>query len=104
MVSLPASKIPHVSKNSQLPTRQSNGYKTADGKEPTNLDLFLRLEKLIKKYETDEFHIGFMHIRRKHNTLADKLAKRGAEADKPPVSSSSAGLEELGKQMRKMKV
>ncbi|KAL1391260.1 ribonuclease H-like domain-containing protein [Phyllosticta capitalensis] len=83
---------------------KSNGYKTADGKEPTNLDLFLRLEKLIKKYETDEFHIGFMHIRRKHNTLADKLAKRGAEADKPPVSSSSAGLEELGKQMRKMKV
>ncbi|KAH9829459.1 ribonuclease H-like domain-containing protein [Rhodofomes roseus] len=57
-----------------------NGMRTAQGREPANRDLFLGLEislsVLEEKYNT---RVGFWHIPRKMNTIADGLAKAAAE-------------------------
>ncbi|KAK8237821.1 ribonuclease H-like domain-containing protein [Phyllosticta capitalensis] len=77
-----------------LPKWKMNGFRTSAGKEPANLALFLSLEEQIEDYEAEEFEIGFMHIPRRFNQVADRLAKLAAEADKSPVASAMANLNE----------
>ncbi|KAK8254119.1 ribonuclease H-like domain-containing protein [Phyllosticta capitalensis] len=64
-----------------LPNWKSNGYRTSTHKKPANLDLFMRLDKLIEGFESEDVVIGFLHIPREHNKIADKLAKRAAKVD-----------------------
>ena len=46
---------------------------------PTNLDLFLRLdEELAAQEAKKDVTIGFWHISREYNTIADGLAKKAA--------------------------
>lgn len=43
-----------------------------------NLDLFRRLDDAITEQEANGIEIGFWHIPREYNTLADGLAKQAA--------------------------
>jgi ribonuclease HI len=54
---------------------QRRGLRTADGKRPTNLDLFLKLDEVIMNLERDDVAIGFWQIPRAYNHKADRLAK-----------------------------
>lgn len=55
--------------------------RTSDGKTPTNLDLFLRLEDVLEEYERRyDCHITFWHVERRYNQNADALARAGATA------------------------
>ncbi|KAL1391212.1 ribonuclease H-like domain-containing protein [Phyllosticta capitalensis] len=64
-----------------LPKWKSNGFRTSTGKQPSNLDLFLRIDHKVREYESDVLRISFRHIPRHQNKLADKLAKEAAEID-----------------------
>ena len=46
---------------------------------PANLDLFLKLdEELAAQEAKKEVKIGFWHVGREYNTIADALAKKAA--------------------------
>ena len=46
---------------------------------PANLDLFLQLDKEITTTEVKKnVEIGFWHVRREYNTIADGLVKKAA--------------------------
>ncbi|EMD65999.1 hypothetical protein COCSADRAFT_355457 [Bipolaris sorokiniana ND90Pr] len=47
-------------------------------KRPTNLDLFRKLDILIKRLEAKNIKVRFWHVPREHNQLADRLAKAAA--------------------------
>lgn len=54
--------------------------KLSTGLAPSNLDLFVALDKKIIELESKfPCVIGFWHIRREYNTLADRLARKGAK-------------------------
>lgn len=58
---------------------QRNNWRTAAGKCPANLDLFLRLDAAINLRESEEdITIGFWHVPRHLNYIADELAKEAA--------------------------
>lgn len=61
-----------------LPTWRKNGWRTSKGVKPANLDLFLALDRVLTIYEAKNVTIGFWHIPREHNKLADRLAKAAA--------------------------
>ena len=58
---------------------QNNNWRTKSGKRPSNLDLFFKLDTKITKREIEEdIKIGFWHVPRRLNTIADRLAKEAA--------------------------
>ena len=88
---LPAWK---VSSNSPTPhcrtqltgLSQNNNMRNGQNKRPTNIDLFIRLDELINKYEKKrDVKIGFWHVPRKYNDIADGLAKKAALEGEPCV-------------------
>ncbi|KAK7515299.1 ribonuclease H-like domain-containing protein [Phyllosticta citriasiana] len=73
-----------------LPKWKAKGFKNASGKTPGNLDLFLKIDEKIKELEEPEdIVIGFWHVPRKYNVMADRLAKSAAEvAVEKPVAQA----------------
>ncbi|KAJ5021277.1 hypothetical protein PSV08DRAFT_372291 [Bipolaris maydis] len=51
-------------------------FRTSQGKKPANLDLFLRFDALVTELEAKI--TKFCYVPRKHNHLADRLAKTAA--------------------------
>ncbi|KAF2662515.1 ribonuclease H-like protein [Lophiostoma macrostomum CBS 122681] len=73
-----------------LPAWKANNWRTSKGKTPVNLDLFVKLDELMTKYEAKGAAIGLWHIPREENRIADRLAKLAA------VDGDVAGLLTLG--------
>ncbi|KAF8883646.1 ribonuclease H-like domain-containing protein [Gymnopilus junonius] len=63
-----------------FPTWRRRGWRTSYGKEPTNLDLFMKLDEYVTTLEDDKVAVGFWHIPRELNRNADALAKRATGA------------------------
>ncbi|KIW20826.1 hypothetical protein PV08_01404 [Exophiala spinifera] len=61
-----------------LPTWRRNDWRTSKGTKPANLDLFLALDDALASHEAKKVKIGFWHIPREYNQLADRLAKAAA--------------------------
>ncbi|OCH93558.1 ribonuclease H-like protein [Obba rivulosa] len=62
-----------------FPQWKANGWRGAQGRRPSNLDLFQQLDKEIDIQERrHKVNIGFWHVPREFNGLADSLAKRAA--------------------------
>ena len=79
---------------------QENGFRTNQNTRPSNLDLFLRLDEAIEKEEArQDILIGFWHISREHNTIADGLAKQAAKLAEPvgPVPDLRSGVMTVGR-------
>lgn len=65
-------------------SKQKNNYLTSRNVEPTNLDLFLDLDSVIFHEEAkQDVKIGFWHVPREYNKIADRLAKRAARLGEP---------------------
>ena len=68
-----------------------NGMRTAAGRTPLNLDLFMKLDQEIDAIERErDVQIGFWHVLRKHNVIADRLATAAA-LKAPPYTLSMLG-------------
>lgn len=67
--------------------------RTVAGRTPTNLDLFLEIDREIDALERERnVQIGFWHVSRKHNAIADRLATAAAlraPPSIPPMLSSN---------------
>jgi len=62
-----------------LPAWKANGLRTSQGRRPSNLDLFLKLEQEIIRLErARRIDVGFWRIPRELNWRADSLAKEAA--------------------------
>ncbi|KAL9597476.1 MAG: hypothetical protein Q9219_005109 [cf. Caloplaca sp. 3 TL-2023] len=67
-----------------LPVWKENHLRTNRNTRPANLDLFVRLDAAINAVQAEHnVKIGFWHIGREHNTVADRLAKMAAEDGDP---------------------
>jgi len=64
-----------------LPNKwKHNKFRTAKGTTPANIDLFLELDAGITTLEVKHnMRVGFWHVSRKLNAIADRLAKKAAE-------------------------
>ncbi|KAG6829999.1 hypothetical protein H0H92_002690 [Tricholoma furcatifolium] len=58
-----------------FPTWRENGWRNSQGRLPANLDLFKRLDDLATEIERFGYKVGFWHINREYNAVADRLAK-----------------------------
>jgi hypothetical protein len=59
---------------------QANNMRESNGHRPANLDLFLRLDDLIRaKEHQNGIAICFWLIPRSYNKIADELAEKGAK-------------------------
>ncbi|PBK95494.1 ribonuclease H-like protein [Armillaria gallica] len=63
-----------------LPEWKKNSWRTSQGVEPANVDLFDDLDNLVTQYEMMGFQVGFWKIGREDNHEADSLAKQAARA------------------------
>lgn len=64
-----------------------NGWKNSKGSRPANLDLFQALDAAVQLEEQKQpVCIGFWLIPRQNNVIANRLAKRAAQATGPVVS------------------
>jgi ribonuclease HI len=55
---------------------QAKQLRTAQGKRPSNIDLFLKIDEMVSETEASgKAEVGFWHIPRECNQLADSLAK-----------------------------
>ncbi|KAF8883650.1 ribonuclease H-like domain-containing protein [Gymnopilus junonius] len=63
-----------------FPSWRKRGWRTSDGKRPTNLDLFMRLDDFITTLEEDRVVVGFWRVPRAFNHAADALAKRAVKS------------------------
>lgn len=71
--------IPVLLTVSSYRLEQSRDWRTAAGKKPTNLDLFMRLRGLLEIAENQwDMDIKLVWIPREHNSLADAAAKAAA--------------------------
>ncbi|KAL8749891.1 MAG: hypothetical protein Q9184_006623 [Pyrenodesmia sp. 2 TL-2023] len=62
-----------------LPAWKKNNLRTNRNTKPANLDLFLKLdEKLTAEEGKQNVKIGFWHVPREYNTIADGLAKKAS--------------------------
>ncbi|KAF9236995.1 ribonuclease H-like protein [Melanogaster broomeanus] len=62
-----------------LPAWKKRGWRRSDGRRPSNLDLFCKLEAEVEARERrHDCKIKFWHVRREYNHIADGLAKGGA--------------------------
>ncbi|KAH7916647.1 ribonuclease H-like domain-containing protein [Hygrophoropsis aurantiaca] len=76
-----------------LPHWKANGWRTSRGGRPSNIDLFQKLDAEVDANERrHHVEIGFWHVNREHNQLADKLAKQGARV----ASQNSTVVERTG--------
>jgi len=76
-----------------LPVWKANNHRTAVGKPPANLDLFLKLDRLITKLEQRKMtKVAFWHIDRSYNTVADALAKSAAQVAAEHVAEDASDL------------
>lgn len=66
------------------PKWRSNGWRVVNGP-PQNLDLFHRLNEVVTELEDLGIQVGFLHLKRKYNTLADSLAKKAAAEAQAPL-------------------
>ncbi|KAL8916371.1 MAG: hypothetical protein Q9208_008561 [Pyrenodesmia sp. 3 TL-2023] len=67
-----------------LPTWKKNNLRTNRNTTPANLDLFLYLDEMLTAEEAKrKVNIGFWHIPRQYNTIADGLAKKASLAGDP---------------------
>ncbi|KAK8195637.1 ribonuclease H-like domain-containing protein [Phyllosticta capitalensis] len=72
-----------------LPKWKIKGFKNSSGKTPSNLDIFLKIDEKIKELEEPEdIVIGFWHVPRKYNAVADRLAKFAANGEEPSSDPS----------------
>lgn len=63
---------------------QNNNLRNSSNKEPANLDLFLQLDAALTTEETkQDVKVGFWHVPRQYNRIADALAKQAAELGDP---------------------
>ncbi|KAL8910559.1 MAG: hypothetical protein Q9171_004141 [Xanthocarpia ochracea] len=62
-----------------LPAWKNNNLRTNRNTKPANLDLFLQLDDAIAVEETKGVKIGFWHVPREYNAIADRLAKDAAQ-------------------------
>ncbi|KAL8845456.1 MAG: hypothetical protein Q9205_002453 [Flavoplaca limonia] len=58
---------------------KNNRLRNSRNAKPANLDLFLQLDAALIIEEIKGIKVGFWHVPRKHNTIADKLAKEAAQ-------------------------
>ncbi|KAK8194768.1 ribonuclease H-like domain-containing protein [Phyllosticta capitalensis] len=72
-----------------LPVWKANDMKNSSGKTPANLDIILNFDERIDAYAREGYHVGFKHVPRHRNELADKLSKRAAEMDLKVMSGMS---------------
>ncbi|KAL9620118.1 MAG: hypothetical protein Q9160_005324 [Pyrenula sp. 1 TL-2023] len=70
----------------------ANDWRTSKGTRPANLDLFQDLDATLTSHEARNIKIGFWHIPREYNEVADKLAKTAAKSGDPVNASTSEGL------------
>lgn len=63
--------------------------KNSSGKTPANLVIILNFDERIDAYAREGYHVGFKHVPRHRNELADKLSKRAAEMDLKVMSGMS---------------
>ncbi|KAL9047111.1 MAG: hypothetical protein Q9206_006898 [Seirophora lacunosa] len=62
-----------------LPVWKNNNFRTSQNKKPANLDLFQKLdEELAAEESKQNVKIGFWHVPREYNKIADGLAKKAA--------------------------
>ncbi|KAI4182842.1 MAG: hypothetical protein LQ346_006466 [Caloplaca aetnensis] len=67
-----------------LPRWKLNNFRTSQNTRPANLDLFLQLDAALTTEEvTQDVKIGFWHIARGYNSIADALAKEAAQDGDP---------------------
>lgn len=58
---------------------KNNNFRTSQNKKPANLDLFQKLdEELAAEESKQNVKIGFWHVPREYNKIADGLAKKAA--------------------------
>ena len=63
---------------------EGNNYRTNRNVKPANLDLFLKLDQFITCEEAkQDLQIGFWHIPREYNKVADRLAKEASMSGDP---------------------
>ncbi|KAG8527413.1 uncharacterized protein KY384_007565 [Bacidia gigantensis] len=63
-----------------FPTWKRKNFRTVQNKKPANLDLFLELDAAITaRKKLENVNIGFWHVPREYNTVADALAKKAAQ-------------------------
>ncbi|KAF8071634.1 ribonuclease H-like domain-containing protein [Lyophyllum atratum] len=58
-----------------LPSWKARGWRNSYGKRPANLDLFVGLDDRATRLEQEGIEVGFWHIPREFNVLADEQAK-----------------------------
>lgn len=58
---------------------KNNKLRNSRNAKPANLDLFLQLDAALSIEEIKGIKVGFWHVPREHNTIADKLAKEAAQ-------------------------
>ncbi|CAF9905796.1 hypothetical protein IMSHALPRED_003979 [Imshaugia aleurites] len=62
-----------------LPSWKNNNLRTNRNTKPANLDLFVKLDAEITAQETvSPVKVGFWHVPREHNAIADALAKEAS--------------------------
>ncbi|KAL9630285.1 MAG: hypothetical protein Q9204_004799 [Flavoplaca sp. TL-2023a] len=62
-----------------LPAWKNNKLRNRRNAKPANLDLFLQLDAALSIGESKGIKVGFWHVPRENNTIADKLAKEAAQ-------------------------
>ncbi|KAI5481666.1 ribonuclease H-like protein [Pseudohyphozyma bogoriensis] len=78
-----------------FPRWKRNSWITSKGTRPTNLDLFQTLDREITQLENVGRKVGFWHVDRQYNTIADGLAKDGAEQAQPLQQQRRVGFSGL---------
>ena len=62
---------------------KNNKFRNARNVKPANLDLFLQLDAALANEEMKGAKIGFWHVPREYNSMADTLAKQAAQLGDP---------------------
>lgn len=62
---------------------KNNKQRNARNVKPANLDLFLQLDAALTIEEMKGAKIGFWHVPREYNSMADTLAKQAAQLGDP---------------------
>ncbi|KAL9611780.1 MAG: hypothetical protein Q9167_003591 [Letrouitia subvulpina] len=74
-----------------FPRWRRRGWRTASGAKPANLDLFQKIDQIINEGEAQRnIKIGFWHVDRQYNELADSLAKAAAQDAKSKYISCNS--------------
>ncbi|KAI5481665.1 hypothetical protein MNV49_002891 [Pseudohyphozyma bogoriensis] len=66
-----------------FPRWKRNGWLNSNNKTPTNLNLFQKLDRIVSGLEGGGRKVGFWHVERRYNKVADGLANAGAREAQP---------------------